>query len=96
MKLLAITLVGCCLSASAFAKGKTDKETLVKNMVSACKAELAKDPALTDTTDAENVWKNLEDKEHSKVKLSRRCHSAHEKYEAKYHKDEEGEGHENM
>lgn len=96
MKALAILVIGSCLSVSAYAKGKTDKETLVKNMVSACKAELANDPALTDTTDGETVWKNIEDKEHGTVKLSKTCHSAHEKYEAKYHKEDAGEEHEHQ
>lgn len=93
MKRLAISLIGCCLTVSAFAKGKDNKEILIKNMVKACKTELAKDPALADTTDGETVWKNIEDKEHGTVKLSKNCHNAHEKYEAKYHKEESDEEH---
>lgn len=80
----------------AFAKdGAADKQKMTDKMVSACKMELAKDPALSDTSDSEMVWKNLEDKEHAKIKLSKNCNMAHEKYEHKFHKEqsEESETH---
>ena len=86
MKTLFLTLVVLAFGLSAFAK-KDDKQTLIDSMVKHCKTELAKDPGLTDTTDGEAVWKNLEDKEHAKVKLSKKCDTAHEKYEHKYHKE---------
>lgn len=91
MKTLFLTLVVVAFSLSAFAK-KDDKQTLINSMVKNCKAELAKDPALADTSDGEGVWKNLEDKEHAKVKLSKKCDDAHEKYEHKYHKEDKEAG----
>ena len=65
-----------------------DKQKMTDKMISACKMELAKDPALSDTSDSEMVWKNLEDKEHAKMKLSKKCNMAHEKYEHKFHKEQ--------
>jgi hypothetical protein len=87
-KIILVPLAIALASSFAFAK-KDEKQTLISSMTKACKTELAKDPALTDTTDGEAVWKNLEDKEHSSVKLSKACHTAHEKYEDKYHRGEE-------
>jgi hypothetical protein len=93
MKVFLAMLIASACSLCAFAKGDgtADKANLINKMVSACKEELAKDPALTETTDGEMVWKNLEDKEHAKVKLSKNCDKAHEKYEHKYHKEESSE-----
>jgi hypothetical protein len=89
---IAIAASTLMIGSMAFAKADASaKDALVKKMVTACKAELGKEPGLTDMTDGEKVWRNLEDKEHAKVKLSKNCHNAHEKYEAKYHKDEESE-----
>jgi hypothetical protein len=65
---------------------------LIKKMATACKAELAQDPSLSETTDGEKVWRNLEDKKHPQAKFSKGCHSAHEKYEAKYHKEDSEAG----
>ena len=88
MKFILVSLLS--LSLSTFAANKnSEKEKLITGMVTSCKAELAKDPAMTDKSDAEAVWKNIEDKEHGSVKLSKACHNAHEKYEHKYHKEDE-------
>jgi hypothetical protein len=87
MKKFMIVVLGLALSNASFAAN--DKKALTDKMVSACKADLAKEPALSDTSDSEAVWRNLEDKEHTHVKLSKKCHAAHEKYEAKYHKEDE-------
>jgi hypothetical protein len=92
MKSIALALVVTALSLSAYAK-RDDKQTLIDSMAKNCKSELAKTPKLTDLTDGETVWKNLEDKEHSKVALSKDCEAAHEKYEAKYHKEDEKSEH---
>jgi hypothetical protein len=89
IKTIVVTIALTFAVSAAFAKKSDEKEKLVKNMVKSCKADLAKDPAQTNTTDGEAVWKNLEDKENGTVKLSKACHSAHEKYEAKYHKEDE-------
>jgi hypothetical protein len=88
MKFVMISIIALAFSASAYAKND-DKQTLINSMVKNCKAELAKDPALKDTKDGETVWRNLEDKENSKMKFSKSCHAAHEKYEHKYHKEED-------
>jgi hypothetical protein len=90
MKNVIASLAVLAICASAFAKTtEATKESLIKSMVTSCKAELAKEPALTETTDGETIWKNLEDKEHSQVKFSKNCHAAHEKYEHKFHKEDE-------
>ena len=86
-----IVLVSTLSLVASFAFAKDEKQVLINNMVKACQSELAKDPALTDTSNGETVWKNLEDKEHAKVKFAKTCHAAHEKYEAKYHKEGENE-----
>jgi hypothetical protein len=93
MKTFFAVLIALSFSGSAFAKkdSAAEKQKLIDKMVSACKAELAKDPALAETSDGETVWRNLEDKEHANVKFAKNCHVAHEKYEHKYHKDEEHE-----
>ena len=90
MKYVVTILLALSFGTTVFAKKDeaADKQKLVDGMVKACKADLAKAPALADTTDGETVWKNLEDKEHSNVKISKNCHNAHEKYEHKYHKEE--------
>ncbi|MBL7669701.1 MAG: hypothetical protein JNM39_04385 [Bdellovibrionaceae bacterium] len=92
MKTLIASAIALGLASSAYAAN--DKKALTDRMLSACKTDLAKEPALTEITDSEAVWRNLENKEHAKVKLSKNCHAAHEKYEAKFHKDEEAEEHE--
>lgn len=91
MRFIFLSVLVLAFSASAFAK-KDEKQVLIDKMVTNCKAELGKEPALAETKDAETVWRNLEDKEHSKVALSKQCHTAHEAYEHKYHKDEAEEG----
>jgi hypothetical protein len=92
MKSFCIGLLTIGLATSVFAKGSgASKEKMIKKMASACKAELAKEPALTDKRDGESIWKNLEDKEHGQVKISKNCHNAHEAYEHKFHKGEENE-----
>lgn len=89
-RLLTISIVTFITASFAFAKsGETDKKQLIANMAKNCKAELAKAPAFTGVvTDGEAVWRNLESKENSSVRLSRKCHYAHEKYEHKYHNEE--------
>lgn len=89
-KIFSISLVVAFISSIALAK-KNDKQAMIGNMAKLCKIELAKDPALGDTTDGEAIWKNLEDKEHAGIKLSKNCGTAHEQYEHKYHKEEANE-----
>jgi len=56
MKTIFLSLVVVAFGLSAYAK-KDLKQTLTSAMVKNCAAELAKDPALTDTADGEAVWK---------------------------------------
>jgi hypothetical protein len=91
MKTMILATILLAFPLASFAKKDpaAEKQAIVNKMVTSCKAELDKAPKLADTTDSEAVWRNLEDKEHSKVAFSKKCHEAHEKYEGKYHKDEE-------
>ena len=90
MKWILSSLMILSLTASAKTDSEAVKKKLVDHMVTACKNELSKDPALAEIKDGEAVWRNLEDKEEvAKMKLSKGCHAAHEKYEDKYHRGEE-------
>lgn len=89
--LIALCVVGFGVTGFSKADSGADKKLLTDKMTKACKTELAKEPALDGTQDGEAIWKNLEDKEHSKVKLSKNCDNAHEAYEAKYHKGDKAE-----
>lgn len=95
MKKVILTAVVLAFASSmALAKTTDMKQMMIKHMTTACKADLAKEPALKDFTDGEMIWKNLEDKEHAGVKLTKACNMAHEKYEHKFHKGEEAGEHE--
>ena len=82
MKKAILTFVVLSVSLSAYAKDPRKK--LTAKMAKVCKYELTQEPTLTDDSDGDAIWKNLEDKKNNKkMPLSKKCANAHEAYKEK-------------